>query len=171
MTDPAAPEPALDLSRAAGPAGGERRRLDRAPGDRYGSAAPAPDGDTREPRGTRWIVAAVVIADLGGLAFFVLGLLDLGLGLVAVAGLTGWATGVALVYRGRTSAIRAAQLRMATAAFLAGWAVVLGILLDWQFGLTQGGVMGFLPYVVERYGLVAPAALVAGGLVAAYRVR
>jgi len=161
MTDPAPPEPA----------GGERRRLDRAPGERYGGAPPASEGDAPEPRRTRWIVAAVVIADLGGLAFFVLGLLDLGLGLVAVAGFTGWATGVALVYRGRTSAIRAAQLRMATAAFLAGWAVVLGILLDWQFGLTQGGVMGFLPYVVERYGLVAPAALVAGGLVAAYLVR
>ena len=160
--DPSAPGPAPS-------AGGEQRRLERAPGDRYATAEPRPAQATGG--GVRWIVAAVVIADVGAVVFFVLGLLDLGFGLVAVAAFTGWATAVALVYKGRDAAIRSAQTRMATAAFLGGWSVLGGMLLDWLYGLTQGGVMDFLSYVVERYWLVAPAALVAGAFVAAYRAR
>jgi len=151
-------------------AGGEQRRLERAPGERYATSASA-TGAAAATGGARWIVAAVVVADIGALAFFVLGQLDLGFGLVGVAAFAGWATAIALVYKGRDVAIRNAQTRMATASFLGGWAVVGGILLDWLFGLTQGGVMDLLPYVGERYGLVAPAALVAGALVAAYRAR
>ncbi len=124
-----------------------------------------------ETRRARWIVAAVVVADVGALAFFVLGLLDIALALVLVAGFAGWATGVTLVYRGRDAVIADPRRRMATASFLGGWVVVGGMLLDWAYGLAQGGVMGVLPYVVERYGLVAPAALVAGAFVAAYRAR
>ena len=161
-SDPSAPGPAPS-------AGGEQRRLERAPGDRYATADAGPVKATGG--GARWIVAAVVVADVGAVAFFVLGLLDLGFGLVAVAAFTGWATAVALVYKGRDAAIRSARTRMATAAFLGGWSVVGGMLLDWLFGLNQGGVMGFLPYVAERYWLVAPAALVAGAFVAAYRAR
>ncbi len=155
--------------------GGERRRLERAPGDRYAAAAEsgaaASPAATSAGGGSRWIIAAVIVADAGAVAFFVLGLLDLGFGLVAVAAFVGWATAVALVYKGRDAAIRASQTRMATAAFLGGWSVVAGTLLDWLYGLTQGGVMGYVPYVAERYWLVAPAALVVGALVAAYRAR
>jgi hypothetical protein len=170
------PEPASNAKPkpASAPAGGEQRRLDRAPGERYAAAAPqgaSPTAPVADAPSTRWIVAAVVVASLGGLAFFVLGLLDLGFGLVAVAGFTGWATAVALVYKGRDAAIPGAETRMVTAAFLGGWSVVLGMLLDWLFGLTQGGVMDLLPYIAERYWLVAPAALVAGAFVAAYRAR
>jgi hypothetical protein len=166
------------------PTGGERRRLDRAPGERYASpgrgagagtagagAAGAGTAGAATGGGTRWIVAAVIVADLGALAFFVLGLLDLGFGLVAVAAFVGWATAIALVYRGREAAIRSQEVRIATAAFLGGWSVVAGMLIDWLFGLTQGGVMDFVSYVAERYWLVAPAALVAGAFVAAYRAR
>jgi hypothetical protein len=128
-------------------------------------------GTTVDSRGIRWIVVAVVIANLGGVAFFVLGLLDLGFGLLAVAAFTGWAIAVALVFKGRESAIRASETRMATAAFLGGWSVVFGMLVDWLFGLTQGGVMDLLPYIAERYWLVAPAALLAAAFVAAYRAR
>jgi hypothetical protein len=163
-SDPSAPGPSPSP-------GGEQRRLERAPGERY---RPDPQPQTEEPvrpGGNRWIVVAVVVADIGAVAFFVLGLLDLGFGLVAVAAFTGWATAVALVYRGRDAAIGSPRLRMGTAAFLAGWSVVAGMLLDWLYGRTQGGVMDVLPYIVERYWLVAPAALVAGALVAAYRAR
>lgn len=162
--DPPTPTPAPS-------AGGERRRLERAPGERYAIPSETDGGALETKGGARWIVAAVVVADVGALAFFVLGQLDLGFGLVAVAAFVGWATAVALVYKGRDAAIRSARTRMATAAFLGGWAVVAGTLLDWLFGLTQGGVMSFFPYVVERYWLVAPAALVAGAFVAAYRAR
>jgi hypothetical protein len=163
-SDPPAPAPTPS-------AGGERRRLEHAPGERYATPAATGNGAPATTGRARWIVAAVVVADLGALAFFIVGQLDLGFGLVAVAAFVGWATAVALVYKGRNAAIRSAQLRMATAAFLGGWAVVAGMLLDWLFGLTQGGVMSFIPYVAERYWLVAPAALVAGAFVAAYRAR
>lgn len=172
--DPARSEPARTEPARSQPAGGEQRRLERPPAERYrvppqpaASATPAAGGKRR----IAWIVAAVVVATVGGVAFFVLGLLDLAFGLVAVAAFTGWATAVVLVHSGRDSVIRGSQTRMATAAFLAGWSVVLGMLLDWQFGLTQGGVMGFVPYIAERYWLVAPAAIVAGAFVAAYRAR
>ena len=161
--DPSTPDPVSS-------AGGEQRRLERAPGERY-AAPTAQPGAASEGGGARWVIAAVVVADLGAFAFFVLGLLDLGIGLVLVAAFTGWATAIALVYKGREAAIRSAQTRMATATFLAGWAVVGGMLLDWLYGFTQGGVMSFLPYIAERYGLVAPAALIAGAFVAAYRAR
>src|SRR3954452_19647896 len=149
---------------------GERRRLDRPPGDRYRTSDAATEG-VPAGGGARWIVAAVAVADIGAIVYFVLGLLDLAFGLVAVAAFVGWATALALVFKGRDAAIRVPQVRMATAAFLGGWAVVLGTLLDWLFGLSQGGVLGFFPYVAERYWLVAPAALVAGAFVAAYRAR
>ena len=165
------PDPAAASDPQPASAGGERRRLERAPGERYTTPVATSGGAPAEQGGARWIVEAVVVADLGALAFFVLGLLDLGFGLVAVAAFTGWATAIALVYRGRDAAIRAPRTRMATAAFLGGWSVVGGMLLDWLFGLTQGGVMDFVSYVAERYWLVAPAALVAGALVAAYRAR
>ena len=173
--DTSPPTPGPQPAPAAMPTGGEQRRLERAPGERYAEsgaqAGASRTGVAVHAGGTRWIVAAVVVADLGALAFFVLGLLDLGFGLLAVAGFTGWATAVALVYKGRESAIRSPQARMATAAFLGGWSVVLGMFIDWLFGLTQGGVMDWLPYVAERYWLVAPAALLAAAGVAAYRAR
>jgi hypothetical protein len=153
------------------PSPGEQRRLERAPGERYEEQTPSRTGVAVDTRGARWIVAAVVVADLAAVAFFVLGLLDLGLGLAVIAGFGGWATGVALVYKGREAAIRNPVTRMATASFLGGWIVVGGMLLDWLYGLTQGGVMSPLPYVAERYGLVAPAAILAGAFVAAYRAR
>jgi hypothetical protein len=160
------------LEPAPAPPGGERRRLDRAPGERFAPDAAAGGADREARRGDRrWLIAAVIVADVAAVAFFVLGLLDLGLGLVVIAGFGGWATGVALVYQGRDVAISDPRRRMATAALLGGWIVVGGMLLDWLYGLTQGGVMGPVAYTVERYGLVAPAAILAGAFVAAYRAR
>ena len=60
---------------------------------------------------------------------------------------------------------------MATAAFLGGWVVVGGCLLAWLFGLLGGGAMGPLGYVIERFGIAAPASILAGAFVAAYRAR
>ena len=169
--DPAASSPAAAPSPAPTPAGGERRRLDRAPGERYADGAITQPAAEDERKPIRWLVAAIVVADVGALAFFVLGLLDIALALVLVAGFFGWATGVTLVYRGREAVIRDPRRRIATASFLGSWAVAGGMLLDWAYGLAQGGVLGLVPYTVERYGLVALAALVAGAFVAAYRAR
>jgi hypothetical protein len=146
--------------------GGERRRLDRAPGERYAGAAPAPPGLARR----RAIVAAAIVADAGALLFFVLGQLDLGVGFLAVAAFAGWATGIALIWWGR-DAVVPARLRLALAAFLGGWAIVLGLVLDWGFGLVQGGALGPVDYVLQRFGPWGPLAIAVSALVAAWRAR
>lgn len=164
--------PATEPSPAPTPTGGEQRRLERAPGERYAEPDPQRTGVAVDARGVRWIVAAVVVADLGAVVFFVLSQLDLGIGMAVVAGFIGWATALALVWKGREAAIRDARIRMAFAAFLGGWAVVGGCLLAWLFGLAEGGgSLGPIQYAIERFGIAAPAALVAGAFVASYRAR
>jgi len=174
-------------TRAQAPIGGDRRPLDRAPGERYGDAGRGPGGTGASsggagsgrgggsgqrpglgPRGTRALVTAVFVADAGAVLFFLLGLLDLGIGLVAVAAFTGWAAALALVWWGR-DAIPVARTRVAIGAFLGGWSVAGGILVDWVYALVQGGVLGPIDYVAQRYGMVALLALVVGAGVSAAR--
>lgn len=112
----------------------------------------------------------MVVADAGAVLFFALGLLDLGIGLVVIAAFTGWITALALVWWGR-DAIPVARVRIGIGAFLGGWVVVGGILLDWIYALMQNSRMGPLDYVAERYGMVALLALVVGSGVAAIRAR
>jgi hypothetical protein len=167
-------DPERTDSRTQPPAGGDRRPLDRAPGERYGgSRGPGPgsqQGSGPGPRRAKALVAAVLVAGAGAALFFLLGLLDLGIGLVAVAAFTGWATALALVWWGR-DALPAARTRVAIGALLGGWSVVGGILLDWLYALVQGGVLGPLEYVAQRYGPVALLALVVGVGIAAFRAR
>ncbi|MEI7742245.1 MAG: hypothetical protein WCK58_00690 [Chloroflexota bacterium] len=147
----------------SGVTGGERRRLDRAPGERYADRASG-SGPAQAPVPARWGVVpigiAVLVADLGAVLFFALGLLDLGIGLVVVAAFAGWVTALALVWRGRSSAVPQPGSRMAVAAFLGGWVVVAGMLIDWIYALLIGGVLGPLDYWAQRYGIVALIALV-----------
>jgi len=155
MTDPDDVKP--------GQVGGERRRqLDRAPGTRYATAPPA--GAT--PAGgvsVRGIGIAALVASVGGAVFFVLGQLNLGPGLLAVAAFTGWITAVALVDLDGGAGLRPGRTRIAVAAGLAGGAILAAILLDWAWAGVQGGVLGPLDYVGQRYG---PAALLDIGVAA-----
>lgn len=172
------------------PSGGDRRPLDRAPGERYitgsggrtgsggaigsggamGSGGSRGSGPAPGPRTTRALVTAMAIADAGALLVFLFGQLDLGIGLVAVAAFTGWTTALALVWWGR-GALPIARMRVAIGACLGAWTVVGGMLLDWILGLVQGGGLGPLDYAVQRYGLVALLALVVASGIAAVRVR
>lgn len=185
-------EPKQNVPVAPPPDGGDRRRLDRAPGERYGAgpgsaagpgSGPAGPGSAPAghrsgagpaamlgPRGSRALVTALLVADAGALLFFVLGLVDLGIGLVAVAAFTGWVTALALVWWGRR-AIPVATTRMVIGALLGGWSVVGGIIVDWVYALFQGGVLGPLDYVAQRYGLVALLCVVVGAGVATLRAR
>jgi len=160
--------------------GGEQRRLDHAPGDRYatgqggsGSAVGSGSGASAPGRGAATaLVAAIIVADLGAVAFFLVGLLDLGPGLIVVAAFTGWVTALALVWWGRQGGLLVMRTRVSVAAVLGGWAAVAGMLLDWLYGLTQGGVLGPIDYVGQRYGFpVAILCLVVGAGVAAVRAR
>ena len=76
-------------------------------------------------RVARAVIRAFLVADAGALAFFLLGLLDLGAGLVAVAAFIGWVVALALVWYGR-DAIRPPATRMAIAAVLGGWSIAGG---------------------------------------------
>lgn len=169
-------EPRPTLPDLPSPSGGEqRRRLDRAPAERYGGGKPVPgtgpgDGPS-QPSAARSIAAAVLVAGAGAVLWFLLGLMDLGPGLIVVAAFIGWATALALVWRGRKAAIADARARTSIAAFLGIGAIAAGILLDWLFALTQGGVLGPLDYVAQRYGPVALLAVLVAGAVAAYRAR
>jgi len=110
------------------------------------------------------------VADAGALAFFLLGLLDLGTGLLVVAAFIGWVVALALVWTGR-DAIPASRSRMGIAAMLGGWSIVVAILVDWVYALIQGGVLGPLDYVLQRYGIVALLSVVVAAGVAALRAR
>jgi len=178
MNEPTAPNPPSSAS-APRPEGGEQRRLDRAPGERYAtSVTPTEDGPTgdgpKPPAAGAHagpLIVAVLVANVGALLFFGLGQVDLGAGLLAVAAFLGWATALALVWRGREAAIGDRRIRAAMAAVLGGWAVAGGILLDWLYALVQGGVLGPLDYAVERYGLVGPLAIAIAAVVALVRAR
>jgi hypothetical protein len=167
MSDPRQPVP--EPSPAVG---GERRRLDRAPGERYakGGGRSGGSGGAGGGRGGPGVIRAFLVADAGALAFFLLGLLDLGAGLLVVAAFIGWVVALALVWTGR-DAIPASRTRMGIAAMLGAWAIVAAIVADWVYALIQGGVLGPLDYVVQRYGMVALVSVVVASGVAALRAR
>ena len=155
--------------------GGEQRRLERAPGERYakppaGTGPGGTGGDTGDARGRRAVLAAVLVADACALLFLVLAQVDLGIGMLAIAAFGGWATSLALVWWGR-DAIRVRATRVAVAAAIAGSSIVLALLIDWIWSLVQGGVLGPLEYTVQRFGVVGPLAVVVAALVAAVRAR
>jgi hypothetical protein len=110
------------------------------------------------------------VADAGALAFFLLGLVDLGAGLLAVAAFIGWVVALALVWKGRDR-VPQASTRMTVAALLGGWSIVAAILADWVYALIQGGVLGPLDYVAQRYGMVALLCVAVAAGVAALRAR
>ena len=156
--------------------GGEQRRLERAPGERYARAGSAEGGPAGTAGGSgdasvrRAVLAAVVVADACALLFLVLAQIDLGMGMLAIAAFGGWATSLALVWWGR-EAIRVRSTRVAAAAAIAGSSIVLALVIDWAWSLAQGGVLGPLEYVLQRFGAVGPLAVATAALVAAVRAR
>lgn len=152
------PEPEPDPE----PSGGERRLLDRAPGARFVVPPPSAVASARGVS-ARGLAIAVIVAGAGALVFFVLGQLDFGPGLLAVAAFTGWMTAVALVDLGGGAGLRPGPGRIAVAAGLAAGAILAAILLDWAWAGVQGGVLGPLDYISQRYG---PAAVLDVGVAA-----
>ena len=162
----------MDDPQRTGPApvGGEQRRLDRAPGSRYTVPTPGAVAVTRRVS-VRGIGVAALVAFTGAAAFFVLGQLTLGPGLLAVAAFTGWMTAVALVDLGGGAGLRPGAGRIVLAAGLAGGAILAAILLDWAWAGIQGGVLGPLDYIGERYGPAALLDVGVAGLLAGLHAR
>jgi hypothetical protein len=93
---------------------------------------------------------------IGGVVAFVVlgGVLAVTAGLIVVAGLIGWLTG--LVVR---PPIRAAVVAVGV--------VVAGLLAVWLFGRWEGGVLDPIEYFAEVQGLLVPFELLAAGALAA----
>ena len=139
--------------------GGERR-LARPPSDRYHApdpAASASDGDQAEASGS--LGRAIAFGALTGLALAAAitvlgGVLLITAGLIAVAGIGGWAVAVAVGAGGRAAV--ASSRRRALAAGLAAAAVVAGQLGLWLFARYEGGVLGPVDYLAETFELLVP---------------
>jgi hypothetical protein len=91
---------------------------------------------------------------------------DLGFGLVAIAMFIGWAVALALVWNGAEIPRRAVL-----GALLGGGAIAVGLLVAWAWGRVEGGALGPLEYVNERYGPLAYLEVLAAAGVAWYRTR
>jgi hypothetical protein len=150
MTTPQ--EPGDRRPAAANPTPAARTVLDRPPGDRYHRETPT-------PRQAGLLGAAgppAAVAIVGVLAFVVLGgILTVTAGLVIVAALIGWITGL--------------LVRPPPRAALAAVAVIVGGLLGiWLFGRWEGGVLDPIEYLAEVQGILVPLELLAAaGLAAA----
>jgi hypothetical protein len=157
MTDRPEPDPA---GGSAGP-----RPLERAPGERYRTAggearsagskeaASAPVATAPAPaRPTRTIAAGSAVAVAGGAFYALLSQVDIGPGLLAVAAFIGWCVAVAMLWNASPGPFRR---RGAVAAALGGGSIVLGLLLAWAWSRVEGGVLGPLEYVDQRFGPVA----------------
>jgi hypothetical protein len=159
--------------------GGEVRRLDRAPGERYaagaGATGPGTPGPGTPPVGwsrRRRVVTAAGAALATAAITFLLAALDLGPGFLAVGAGGGWITGLALA--GGEPAGRggdAGRRRAIGAAALAGTGVALGIGLDAVRSLAEGGVLVPWDYAWARFGPLALAFVAIAAVTAALRGR
>jgi hypothetical protein len=150
--------------------GGEVRRLDRAPGERYGAAPgkPRPGGPTRARR----LIAAAGVALGTAVVTFLLTSFDVGPGLLAIAAGAGWLTGLALTGGARPGRGDGAGWRRALlAAILAGGGVALGLAADGVRALTEGGVLTPWDYAIDRFGPLAVAFVAVAAIAGALRGR
>ena len=139
--------------------GERRRRLERAPGERYADAPEAsPDSGGRSAASSAGqafvvaVVSAALIALLGGP-------LSLTVGLLAVAAVGGWLIG---------SLLRPA---VATAVALAVGAVIVGLVGVWLFSRLEGGVLDPIAYLGAVHGPLVIVELALAGVAAAAATR
>jgi hypothetical protein len=157
-----------------GPTPGERR-LAHPPSDRYraaearasAAATPVPDPSASLPRGLTLAIAAGLLG--AGAIVYVGGVATVTTGLLAIAGLTGLAVGVALVFGAGEHL--SGRRRVALAVGLSIAAVALGQLGLWQYGRAEGGVLPLIDYLAQVFGPLVLAEFVAAAVVAAVAAR
>lgn len=153
--------------------GGEVRRLDRAPGERYlanssGTPGPASTGPSRSQRLRRGLLVALGTA----VVTFALTTFDVDPGLLVVGLTGGWLTGVALAAGEREPADRPLPFsRAVVAGLIAAAGLALGLLADSLRAYALGGVLLPWEYLLARFGWVAPASIVLAALAGAVRGR
>ena len=145
---------------APDPQDGGERRLARPPSDRYRNAAEAVPAGTEDQAGAGGSFGrAVAFGALTGLvlaaAITILGgVLLITAGLIAVAGLGGWAIAIA-VRAGGLDALAPPE-RRALSVGLAAAAVLAGQLGLWLFARYEGGVLGPVDYLAETFEFLVP---------------
>jgi hypothetical protein len=105
----------------------------------------------------------------GAAVYALLGQVNLGLGLLAVAAFVGWVVAIAIVWG--AGAVRPIPRQPVIAALLGAVAIVVGLLLAWAWSRVEGGVLGPLEYTDQRYGPVAYLEILVAGAVAGLRAR
>ena len=159
----------------AGPATSSpgERRLAHPPSDRYReseaalAAAAADPADAVDPGASvaRGVAVAMVVAIAGAASIVYLGgVLLLTEVLVVIAGFTGGGVGLAL--RWGSAEHLAGRRRVGAALALALGAVALGQLGLWQYGRSEGGVLGPIDYIGQVYGPLVLVEFAAAGVVA-----
>jgi hypothetical protein len=122
--------------------GEPRRRLERAPGERFATApdvAPVSGPATLTPAGAA--ARATGIAAIGAVLITVLGgPLSVTVGLIAVAAVAGWAIGSFV----RPRVVLAIAVAMAS--------VAVGLVGIWIFARSEGGVLDLVTYLAEVHG-------------------
>ena len=111
------------------------------------------------------MAVATAVALAGAVAIVVLGgVLTLTEVLLIVAGFTGLGVGLAL--RWGAAEHLAGRRRVVVALALALGAVALGQLGLWQYGRSEGGVLGPLDYLGQVYGPLVLVEFAAAGVIA-----
>jgi hypothetical protein len=151
--------------------GGEVRRLERAPGERYrttdGQGSPTPGSGAGPSRSRR--VSWALIAALGtAVVTFALTTFDVDPGLLVIGLAGGWLTGLALAGGVGTGA---GPRRAVAAGAIAAGGLALGLLADSLRAYALGGVLLPWEYLLARFGWVAPASIVLAALAGAVRGR
>ena len=165
----ATPPPAPDAAPVTSSPG--ERRLARPPSDRYreveAATAAAEAEAIVDPAASvaRGVALAAAVAISGAAAIvFLGGVLAFTEVLLVVAGFTGGGVGIAL--RWGAGNHLAGRRRVAIALVLALGAVALGQLGLWQYGRTEGGVLGPLDYLGQVYGPLVLVEFAAAGVLA-----
>ncbi len=161
-----------DDDRARVPGERPARRLDRAPGDRYRAQRTAAQGEPAQAGGlARAAGGAAVVAAPGAGLFAVIGSFDLGPGLLVVAAFIGWAVALGFVWGLGGSTSRRRSTRVAISAGMAAGSVVGGLLLLWAWSRVEGGVLGPVSYVDQRFGVLGAAFVAVAAVSGALRAR
>ncbi len=115
------------------------------------------------------MVAAGSAVAVAGAAFYaLLSQIDIGIGLLAIAAFVGWCVAVAMLWNATPAPF---PRRGAVAAALGAGSIVLGLLLAWAWSRVEGGVLGPLEYVDQRFGPIAWLEAAAAGAIAWLRAR
>jgi hypothetical protein len=134
---------------------GARPRLERAPGERYGTAGSSAPADVA-PGSTGRAIAFGGLAALGGALLIVVlgGVLAMTAGLIVAAGLVGWLIGAVVTATAAPASTRARRRAIASGLALAS--LVLAQLGLWLFARAQGGTLELVDYLVQTRGLLVP---------------